>query len=47
MLVSHRVGARVLGTRGMKGQFNLVQKFLHSTFDVKAYEVFERYGSSP
>ena len=46
-LVSRGVGAGVLGTRGTKGQFNLLRKFLVSTFDVKAYEVLVRYGSSP
>ena len=47
MLVSRRVVAGVLRTWGMKGRFNLLQKFLVSTFDVKAYEVLERYGLSP
>ena len=46
-LVSHRVGVGVLGTRGTNGWFNLLGKFFVSTFDVKAYEVLERYGSSP
>jgi len=47
MLVSRRVGAGVLGTHGTKWRFNLLQKFLVSTFDFKAYEALERHGSSP
>ena len=46
-LVSHRVGIGVLGTRGTKERFNLLRKFLVSTFDVIAHEVLGRHGSSP
>ena len=45
MLASRRV-VQDLRNSCMKGQFNLLWKFLVSTFDVKAYEVLERYGSS-
>ena len=46
MLTSHTDGARVLGTRDMEGQLNLLQKLLVSTFVLTAYKVLERYRSS-
>jgi len=46
-LVSRRVGVGVLGARGTKEVVQSPSEILGFTFDVKAYDVLEMYGSSP